>query len=783
MPTLTASDSTTLDVALQTALQRVPPLWPLRHFVAVNPFVGLTDLPFARACELLSRTQGAVPLQQASDYLTAYQQGEITPAQLAAAAGPDWTPESLEAALRDAGETGFGACKINTVADLLDAERPHAHWHQFIAEEISKWCAVHFDENQTTWTSPWRRAGLYAGWLAAAGVDRNPEAAGLRGFRAYVRTLPSSPRAAIQHSLEVLNPQNVDQADFFTRQLMTIAGWAGLVQYQVREDALRGRTNDALLELLAIRLAYDAALYQGCVLDGALRAAWRHQPAAQLNRRLIDALCRWQSAYEKSWQDQLAGQLAAAKPAPREGRPPAQAVFCIDVRSEVFRRSLEAALPGVQTIGFAGFFGFPLAHHRPESPAPGARCPVLLVPPVASTDCADDAAVTTRNVRRAEAGAWKAFQHSAASCFSFVEAAGAFFAASLAKKKQHSRPVCTSADRPKLAAADLPTRINLALGALKNMGLNQNHARLVLLCGHGSRSANNPYASSLDCGACGGHAGDINARIAADTLNESAVRAGLAERGITVPADTWFVAGLHDTTTDEVILPDAAAVPASHQPDLAALQAALAQATRSTRQERSRALGLQPTDDVAADVCRRTGDIAEVRPEWGLANNAALIAAPRSRTAGMNLGGRVFLHDYDQQQDTDNGVLTLILTAPVVVASWINLQYYASRVDPQRYGSGNKVLHNVTAGLGVVEGNAGDLRVGLPWQSIHDGHRFMHEPRRLAVYVEAPTDRIMAVLNAHPAVRQLFDHGWIHLVAIEGATVKRYAPAAWQPIS
>ena len=41
-----------------------------------------------------------------------------------------------------------------------------------------------------------------------------------------------------------------------------------------------------------------------------------------------------------------------------------------------------------------------------------------------------------------------------------------------------------------------------------------------------------------------------------------------------------------------------------------------------------------------------------------------------------------------------------ILTAPVVVASWISLQYYGSTVAPDLFGSGNKLLHNVVGGIG-----------------------------------------------------------------------------------
>jgi uncharacterized protein YbcC (UPF0753/DUF2309 family) len=242
-----------------------------------------------------------------------------------------------------------------------------------------------------------------------------------------------------------------------------------------------------------------------------------------------------------------------------------------------------------------------------------------------------------------------------------------------------------------------------------------------------------------------------------------------------------FLAGLHQTTADEVQLFDLERVPSTHREEAARLQAALVAAGRRTRVERATSLGLGHLAGEALDraVRQRATDIAQVRPEWGLANNAALIAAPRARTRGLGLGGRVFLHDYDADADPERRVLTLILTAPVVVASWINLQYYASRVDPERYGAGSKVLHNVLGGLGVVEGNGGDLKVGLPYQSIHDGTKFMHEPRRLSVLIAANREAIGAVLVAHDGVRALFDHTWIHLVAIEGDQAYSYRSGAW----
>jgi uncharacterized protein YbcC (UPF0753/DUF2309 family) len=268
-------------------------------------------------------------------------------------------------------------------------------------------------------------------------------------------------------------------------------------------------------------------------------------------------------------------------------------------------------------------------------------------------------------------------------------------------------------------------------------------------------------------------------------LNDPAVRTGLAERGVQVPADTWFVAALHDTTLDEVRWFDLDAVPESHRGQLEQLRAELAEAGGRARVERSARLGIAPGEDVDAAVQARSADWAQVRPEWGLAGCSAFIAAPRSATRGLDLQGRSFLHSYDWRADQGFGVLELIMTAPMVVASWISLQYFASTVDNERYGSGNKTLHNVVGKLGILEGTAGDLRTGLPLQSVHDGTRYQHDPVRLNVVIAAPIDAMNDVIAKHQMVAHLLDHGWLHLLAMDddGRVSHRYAGGlAWESI-
>ena len=144
--------------------------------------------------------------------------------------------------------------------------------------------------------------------------------------------------------------------------------------------------------------------------------------------------------------------------------------------------------------------------------------------------------------------------------------------------------------RPRLptrGGPDVEARVNMAATALGAMGLATGHARVILLAGHGSTSANNPHAAGLDCGACGGQTGEVNSRALAALLNDPAVREGLQRRGLDVPESTVFVGGLHNTTTDEMQLYDTDLLPASHAKELEALRGWLAETGRRTRAERS----------------------------------------------------------------------------------------------------------------------------------------------------------------------------------------------------
>ncbi len=807
---MTATD---LDMAVGAAFRRIAPSWPLDRFIAVNPYWGYLDQPIDRAFAELGAVAGTRGLMPRSYVRAAWRNGELQAGHLREAVAEEGSDHSVEQLIAALESPSPSPDRLPLLSDCLDATRDLSHvmsWRDVVTHQISQFCAPHFDEHQAHW-HPERSRGLFERWRAQMPHDHTVSL--LTGDRRIARRaldLPAQADAMLAHGAAQLGVPAAAMADYLTALLASVNGWAAWCAFRRWEARLSGGDDRQIEELLAIRLAWECLLDDGKRGPGSVHAAWarawedavstvdeRHQHAR------IDWV--WQRALELAYQRPLSLALASVAP-PVSGRPQMQAVFCIDVRSEVMRRALETVAPGVHTLGFAGFFGLPIAYTSLGSSTARLQLPGLLTPTLEAVDMVDDpsrqaSAVSTRQAHDAEERNWHELQSLPASIFSFVESCGLFYLPDLLRQGRPSHGgVRSTGDvdvavegtpvvRPALSAPapdDMEARAGLAERVLRGMTLTVNFGRVVLLVGHGSQSANNAHAAGLDCGACGGQTGEVNARVLAGLLNTPGVRDRLRLKGIDLPDDTWVLAAMHNTTTDEVRLFDVDLVPATHAADLRALRLALDHAGDRARVERAPLLGMTPgeTPEQRLEQYRaRATDWAQVRPEWGLAGNAAFIVAPRSRTRAVDLDGRAFLHEYDCRLDADGAVLAQIMTAPMVVANWINMQYFASVVDNEHFGSGNKLLHNVVGGrIGVFEGNGGDLRIGLPMQSVHDGQAWVHRPLRLSVFIEASRDAIDAVIAQHAVVRQLVAHGWLHLFRLdpEADGVEAWRHEGWE---
>lgn len=772
-------DTNTLNQKIDMACHRIPPLWNLPNYIAVNPFLGFSNQNMASAAGIIENGLDAHVLPSLDYYQAAYTAGkihreDITLAAQRAGIDPVKIMEMLEANSNTWSKPADTS--ILTMAQKCDLEQD-SDWHEQSLRTTARWCAVYTAADTSSWPGTTLGQSLFANWRAYASADHSLELLGLHGWRQWIADLPECYDQAIQQAISFVDISEKERVEYFYKLLGGLYGWASYLRHESWQK--QSAHQSQLAEFLAVRLCTDVAIAILCQSSTQIGKAAATSQTADASIRFV-----LQDALEDDYARSVLESLNPPADKQSSDRPAVQAVFCIDVRSEILRRHLESQSNTIETRGFAGFFGVSIDWQ--QNGQHSARCPVLLksnLPVFANSSSLQNAWLPETQQTR----------FAATAAFSYVELLGLGYGLKLWSSTSHANAPDlhneeTVAFTPH--TIDQTTRTELAAGILKNMGFTQTFAKIVLLCGHGSSSNNNPHAAGLDCGACGGHSGAINARVAAALLNDPEIRNDLQLRGINLPADTHFVPAIHNTSSDEVTLLDVAAIESSHKDELSLLRQWLLEAGRLTREERAVSLGLdhKPASLLQRLFKKRARDWSEVRPEWALARNASFIAARRERTLGVNLQGRSFLHEYDSANDPDGSILTLILTAPAVVASWINLQYFASTVDNHVFGSGNKVLHNLVGSHGVVLGNGGDLRTGLAEQSVYtDNGSWYHQPLRLQVIVESPLKAVDTVLMLNPGVRDLVDHGWMRLFVINSETAHachRWVPRhGWEPQS
>ena len=776
------------DVAarVREAATVVGPLWPVHSFVTSNPLAGFEDRPFDEAVNRATDLFGGRGYPAVETFRTALDRGQIDRDTLDAelsARGYDGDPAALLDRVAAAERESDGADRLGAGSGQTDARR--------VDRVVTKWLSTFLDEGQARWPMPNREAGFYdAVRSVVPHDDRIPDAG-------VVADLPASPTDTIAAAMAGYPEDR--WVRIFEAQFAALPGWSGLIKRRADDDGAWQSAHPITLDgYLAVRLALSDAY--GVDLDpsggrGDAEIGGGGTEAAELSEAFLSA---WEASYRRDLVDRVAAEgetLAAEGETPAADRPDAQLVFCIDTRSEVIRRHVEAA-GDYETHGYAGFFGVPVKYRGYGEEVSVDACPPVVDPKHRVTETPVDAdARASRDrasgLREAAGEAIETVKANPATAFGFVENAGPGYGLAVAARTlvpgrvrdmlagitgtvpdDHAfceQTVDRADDASGDRADDLPVgltreeKVEYAATAFELMGF-ETFGRLVVFVGHASETANNPYGSSLDCGACAGHPGGPSARLLAAICGDGAVREALRDRGFDLPDDTVFLAGEHNTTTDEVELYDGR-VPESHAADLERLRAALSTAREGAVAER---LGAADGAASVGAAERRAADWAETRPEWGLAGNAGFVVGPRGLTSDLDLDGRAFLHSYDWSTDPDGDALEAILAGPVVVAQWISAQYYFSTVDNAAYGSGSKTTQNPVGNVGVYQGNGGDLMTGLPTQSLFaaDGEPY-HQPLRLSVVVHAPVERVADALAACEEVAGLLDGDWLSLTVVD----------------
>jgi len=783
-----------IEASIDDAADAVGSVWPLHSFVTANPLAGFEDRPFHEAVADAERLLGGDGYPSPEVFGRALESGQIDPDILRSALAEHGYVADPEATLE---------MMVDTQAEPETTENATAAADRVDAV-MTKWLAAFLDQGTAEWSMPDREQGFYEAFKTVAPHDGDiPDAAA-------IADLPDDPVDAIR---DLLGAHPVGEwRDIFEFQLAALPGWTGYLKQRAADDSAWQSAYPIALEgYLAVRLtlvdAFDAPLAPPEDDDTGNTNGDDRPPLAEV----------WLRAWEQSYRTELVDSLTDASESIDDStddhRPDAQLVFCIDTRSEIIRRHLEAA-GDYETHGYAGFFGIPMRHDGYDAEVSVDACPPILdaqhrisdhptgEPEQAEYDrlhaALDGVKSTIKRVKK-----------NGATAFSFVESAGAGYGAALTARTLFPDRVHdlfdTAADRvpddhevcePRIdynpdavhdlrAGLTLDEKVEYAATAFELMGWEE-FGRLVVFTGHASETTNNPFDSSLDCGACAGNPGGPNARVLAAICNDEAVKAELRERGIDVPEDTVFLAAEHNTTTDEVDLYDSD-VPESHTEDIEALRADLDVARAGAATERAEDMDADNESGVR-ETHRRAADWAETRPEWGLAGNAGFVIGPRELTDGLDLDGRSFLHSYDWTTDSGGEALEAILTGPMVVTQWINAQYYFATVDNAAFGSGSKVTQNPVGNVGVYQGNGGDLMTGLPLQSLMSADdQPYHQPMRLSTVVHAPVERVTEILADHEEVASLLDNGWLALTIVDPTqdhSAFEYAgDLEWTPLS
>jgi uncharacterized protein YbcC (UPF0753/DUF2309 family) len=759
--------------------------WPISQFIACNALKGFEGLHFDEALKLSNRMFGARGYLPLARYRQMYESRRISPGDLAEAF------ENYKNRGRN-NKQARSSFEPASLAELLDA----LHGTTIVADinrQLSKWCAAYFDQTQAQWQIP-KADGLYTFWRDLVQHDLSLDFSGGHNWRDDLRALPADSTVAVERSLAQLGVEEDSVTAYLSHHFAQLPGWASHIKWRQFEAGQAKLLSD----FLAMSLFYEAQLSKPVIKKlyqdqqspwKAARARYESSIGLDVEAEKEDYGPVWQDAYEINYRNRLldlvgekhcvdSGILERAKERDATG----QLVFCIDVRSEPVRRHLEG-LGNYDTFGFAGFFGLPMRFYEYGSGQALDICPALLRPEkTVREECADQTAAAFLNAQSLLVSAQqlrKRLKASLAGAFSFVETMGLWSALPIAGRtlfpqlfEKLRRPL--SGQRRQLAKASLDCssfsldeKISLAEGALRAIDLCKNFAPLIVLCGHKSESVNNPYASALDCGACGGNSGEYSARLAAQLFNDPQVRIGLLHRGISITDRTWFVAAEHNTTTDTFEFFSSDSVPDSHRLTLHKIAEDMQKAGLMASKERSQKLPASLWSNCNSPMARSC-DWAQVAPEWGLAGNAAFIAAPRHLSSGLNLEGRCFLHSYEYMSDPQGQILESIMTAPLVVAQWINMQYYLSTVDNNVFGSGSKTTHNVVGDFGVIQGVQSDLKLGLPLQSVAVSEGLeQHEPMRLLALIRAPRTAIDKVLANQKALASLVKNEWIRLIAAD----------------
>lgn len=368
----TGRDPKAIRQVIESACKRLSPTWPRDQFIAVNPYCGFVDDAIQTTAGHIESYSGSRMAMPRSYYRDQWRTDAFRAEHLPEALHRSGLNITMSDLLCELERESPSVPRVPLATFIADSQRDLLHVmsiSDFVTHNVSQHCAWYVDHCQSCWETQ-HKTDLYQSWLHHARTDMSPWLLmGIHNVRHHARSLRDNPLDMIAEPLQALPISQGQWENYLTALLMNMNGSAPWCAYERWQAQLAQRNDDHITQLLAIRLAWEHFAFVH-LLDAEALQAWTNAwedliewSEGTQGQSSVDWV--FQEAEEIAYHNELCRELKANLPisGPKaSGTATLQAVFCIDVRSEVFRRALESCSTGIETLGFAGFFGLPISY-------------------------------------------------------------------------------------------------------------------------------------------------------------------------------------------------------------------------------------------------------------------------------------------------------------------------------------------------------------------------------------------------------------------------------------
>ena len=777
-----------LTSTIQQIKKYLPSQGPLKDYVFLNSLQSFQDQPFHEAMKRSSEIFGYKTYLDINEYRESFTKGEIRKELL--------DKFIIESKGSDNYKEWYYKLTKHNYEVRIDSRvgELRKKWKKFLKIDIDnlvhlnlfRIIGAYLDQGISIWNFPSTKKGLRNTLIDL----------GKNSFTSFFQTekainLLLNPEIHVVDLLKLIVGNESYFFNYLFDQQFAHPGWSGMVAYlETNPHVLLDNRSVTLEDFIFVELLLEIDTLEHLYsnkwepLGNLSKVAAKDLFAPTKDVEICDVLKIWQEAYEWSYYDEVLAYVSHQQNIESTPKNSFQALFCIDDRECSLRRYIEQVDSKSATFGTAGFFNIEFYYQPDGAKFLSKLCPAPLTPKYLVLE------KSTHYKHKKEVG-FSSKTHGLFVGWFLSQTLGFWAAFKLLKyvfkpsygnttvsSFQHMNPTSTlvyeyNEENSSLHGLTIGYTVDEMAhrmeGLLKSIGLTSNFASIVYIIGHGSTSANNAYYSTMDCGACSCKPGSVNARLAALMLNREDVRALLKQKEIEIPSETQFLGGLHDTAQDEIIFYDLAVLSEENRTAHLKNQQIFNEALLLNAKERSRRFmsidSNKSLEKIHSSIKSRTFSLFEPRPELDHATNTLCVVGRRGLTKNLFLDRRAFLNSYDYSKDLDGSYLLSILKAVTPVCGGINLAYYFSKVDNQKFGSGSKLPHNIVGLFGVANGIEGDIRPGLPKQMVE-----VHDAMRLLCVVEHYPEIVKNVLFSVDATYEWYKNDWIKLVVIHPET-------------